>query len=49
MLVLVVVCPAAQLARLDRLVNSADPNAFLFTQELAGLRCGYLCGMKKTL
>jgi uncharacterized protein YebE (UPF0316 family) len=47
--VLDVVCTARGLGRLTRVVTTADPKAFLYTQELAALRGGYVLGLKSKL
>jgi uncharacterized protein YebE (UPF0316 family) len=44
--VLDVVCTTRGLARLMEVVTTADPKAFLYTQELAALRGGYVLGLK---
>jgi uncharacterized protein YebE (UPF0316 family) len=47
--VLDVICTACELARLTQAVTAADPKAFLYTQELAALRGGYVSGLKSKL
>ena len=47
--VLDVVCTASELARLTPVVTTADPKAFLYTQELAALRGGHILGLKSKL
>jgi uncharacterized protein YebE (UPF0316 family) len=44
--VLDVVCTAQGLRRLTDMVTRLDPKAFVYTQELAGLRGGYVYGLK---
>lgn len=44
-----VVCSAREVARLMQVVSEADPKAFLYAQELARLRGGYIYGMKSKL
>jgi uncharacterized protein YebE (UPF0316 family) len=47
--VLDVVCTTRGLSRLLEIVTTADPKAFLYTQELAALRGGYVLGLKSKL
>lgn len=47
--VLNVVCSARDLSRLVSAVSGADRDAFLYTRELAGLRGGYVYGVKSKL
>ncbi len=47
--VLSVICPARHLPRLTRIVSEVDPQAFLYTQPLTGLRGGYIYGLKGKL
>jgi uncharacterized protein YebE (UPF0316 family) len=47
--VLDIVCTARGLARLLEVVTSADPKAFLYTQELAALRGGYVFGLRSKI
>lgn len=47
--VLTVICGTRQLPRLIQVVTQVDPRAFLYTQELAGLRGGYVYGVKSKL
>ena len=47
--VLDVVCTPRGLGRLTRLVQDMDPKAFLYTHELAGLRGGYVSGLKSKM
>ncbi len=47
--VLSAVVSMGDVARLVRVVTAADPDAFVYTQELAGLRGGYVYGVKSKL
>ena len=47
--VLSVICGTHDLHRLVQVVTQADPKAFVYTQELAGLRGGYVYGVKSKL
>lgn len=47
--VLTVVCGARDLGRLIDVVTRVDPGAFVYTRELAGLRGGYVYGVKSKL
>jgi uncharacterized protein YebE (UPF0316 family) len=47
--VLDVVCSTKGLPRLNQVVAGADPQAFLYTQELTGLHGGYIYGLKGKL
>jgi len=47
--VLNVVCAARELSRLVDLVTGVDREAFVYTRELAGLRGGYVYGVKSKL
>lgn len=47
--VLTVVCGTQQLPRLIQVVTQVDPRAFIYTQELSGLRGGYVYGIKSKL
>lgn len=47
--VLSIVCNARELQRLIEVVTAADARAFIYTQELAGLRGGYVYGVKSKL
>lgn len=47
--VLVAVCRARELPRLLDAVTEADPRAFIYTHELAGLRGGHIYGVKSKL
>jgi uncharacterized protein YebE (UPF0316 family) len=47
--VLSAVCNAREVPRLVKVVTRADPEAFVYTQELAGLRGGYVYGVKSKL
>lgn len=47
--VLDVVCTPRGLGRLTRLVQDVDPKAFLYTHDLAGLRGGYVSGLKSKM
>ncbi len=41
-----VICSSRALARVTEVVNAVDPQAFLYTHELFGLRGGYVYGLK---
>jgi uncharacterized protein YebE (UPF0316 family) len=41
-----VVCGSRQLPQLMKLVKMADPKAFVYVQDLAGLRGGYVFGLR---
>ncbi len=43
------VCLSRELPRLMQVVTRLDPKAFIYTQELAGLRGGYVYGVKSKL
>ncbi|MGC8874620.1 MAG: DUF2179 domain-containing protein [Chloroflexia bacterium] len=47
--VLTVVCSARDVSRLVDVVTRVDPSAFVYTRELAGLRGGYVYGVKSKL
>ncbi len=47
--VLTSICSEHDLSRLAETVTRVDPNAFVYTQELAGLRGGYVYGVKSKL
>ena len=47
--VLTAVCSEKELSRLTEVVADVDPKAFVYTQELAGLRGGYVYGIKSKL
>ena len=47
--VLDVVCASRRVPRLTQAVGQADPQAFFFTQELTGLRGGYVLGLKSKM
>ncbi len=47
--VLTVICGTRQLPRLFQVVTQVAPRAFIYTQELAGLRGGYVYGIKSKL
>jgi len=47
--VLSAICNAREVPRLVQVVTGADPQAFVYTQELAGLRGGYVYGVKSKL
>jgi uncharacterized protein YebE (UPF0316 family) len=47
--VLDVVCSAEALRRLTDVVTKVDPKAFLYTQELSGLRGGHVYGLKSKI
>ena len=41
-----VICSSRALSRVTGVVNAVDPEAFLYTHELIGLRGGYVYGLK---
>ncbi len=47
--VLTVICGTRQLPRLIQVATQVDPRAFIYTQELTGLRGGYIYGLKGKL
>lgn len=47
--ILEVVCASRGLAHLIETVTRADPKAFLYSQELAGLQGGYVYGIKSKM
>ena len=47
--VLDVVCTSRGVSQLIQAVTKADPRAFLYTHELAGLRGGYVYGVKSKM
>ena len=47
--VLSAICNAREVPRLIAVVTQADSRAFVYTQELAGLRGGYVYGVKSKL
>lgn len=44
-----VICSSKALSRLTDVVNRVDPQAFLYTHELIGLRGGYVYGVKSKM
>ena len=47
--VLSAICSSKELPRLVEVITQIDPKAFVYTQELAGLRGGYVYGVKSKL
>lgn len=47
--VLSVICSMKDIPRVTHVVTQADPEVFVYSQELAGLRGGYVYGLKSKL